>query len=324
MAHLVCGRALIAAACLGLVAVPAGAASVQLGQVTTRDGQRNYLLVRPDQPAAGPGPLVILLHGHGGSAAMTLGKAGRASPLARWLAIADREKVLVVALDGAIGGDGRQGWNDCRRDAYDNPKTDDVAFVAAVVHRLIDSGQADPARLYVMGMSNGGMMVYRLALELDPPIAAFAAASASMAGDSQCGPARHPVSALVINGTADPLVPYDGGGVGLFRKNRGQVVAVDTVVEFWRRADGLSGDGRTSALPHREADDPTRAQITLWENDTDRPQVERVRIEAGGHIEPSLTERYRPTYERLVGHQNHDLEAAEEAWSFFRDKRAIR
>jgi len=313
--------ALIAAACLGLNA--AEAASIQSEQIGTRDGPRNYLLVRPDPAQSSPRPLVIVLHGHGGSAKLALGQTGRASPLARWLTIADREKVLVAVLDGAVGGDGRPGWNDCRRDAYDNPKTDDVGFVEAVVHRLIEEGAVDPSRLYVMGMSNGGMMAYRLALEMDPPIAAFAAASASMARDSQCGPARHPVSALIINGTDDPLVPYQGGGVGLFRKNRGQVMAVDADVEFWRRADGLDRDGMSHQLPHREADDPTHAVITLWGVEADRPQVELVRIEGGGHIEPSEIERYRPAYERLVGHQSHDLEAAETAWQFFKDKRAM-
>ncbi|MDD5247454.1 MAG: PHB depolymerase family esterase [Rhodocyclaceae bacterium] len=309
------------AACAALAA-PAQAADVEPASIATADGPRNYLLARPATPGSGPRPLVIVLHGHGGSAALALGQGGRASPLARWLAIADREQVLVAALDGALGGDGRRGWNDCRRDAADNPATDDVAFAGAVVRRLVDAGAVDPTRVYVMGMSNGGMMAFRLALELEPAPAAFAAASAAMAADSACGAARRPVSALLINGTADPLVPYFGGGVGLFRKDRGTTLAVEAAAAFWRRADGLAEAGAARRLPHRAAGDPTSATVTLWGRDSRGPQVELVRIDGGGHIEPSIAERYRRAYERLVGWQNHDLEAAEEAWQFFRDKRA--
>lgn len=317
-------RRLAALGLLGLasVAVAAAATTLVLDTVTTADGPRSYLLARPDRPRPGPRPLVLVLHGHAGSAAQALGLAGYASPLAQWLAVADRARLLVAALDGARGSDGRRGWHDCRRDAPENPRTDDVAFAAAVVRRLVDAGAADPARVYVMGMSNGGMMAHRLALEMQPPPAAFAAVAAGMAADSECGPARRPVSALLINGSADPLVPYRGGGVGLMRKNRGQVVPVADAVDFWRRADGLDGPGRSQVLAHREADDPTRAEVTWWGSDPRGLQVELVSVADGGHIEPSLVQRYRPVYERLAGHQNHDLEAVEEAWRFFQDKRA--
>jgi polyhydroxybutyrate depolymerase len=69
---------------------------------------------------------------------------------------------------------------------------------------------------------------------------------------------------------------------------------------------------------------PTRATRMLYGSVPGAAQVELVRIDGGGHIEPSLTQRYRPIYERLVGHQNHDFESAEEAWRFFSDKHAAR
>ncbi len=90
-----------------------------------------------------------------------------------------------------------------------------------------------------------------------------------------------------------------------------------------RKVDGLEGvAGEHLVYPHREKDDPTRVEATLWQGNAGQAQVELVRIDKGGHIEPSLTERYRPRYEHLVGPQNHDLEAAEVAWQFFRDKQA--
>jgi len=308
-----------AAACL---AGAANGATVEPGRIDTADGPRSYLLARPEAAITGPRPLVILLHGHGGSAALTLGRGGRVSPLASWLAIADRERILVAAPDGAVGADRQRGWHDCRRDARNNPATDDVGFIAALVRRLVDQGAADPSRIYAMGMSNGGMMTFRLALELDPPLAAFAAASSSMAADSLCGPARRPVSALLIAGTDDPLVPFNGGGVGFGPKDRGAVVGIEAAADFWRRADGIGDLPIVTALPHREASDPTRVTVELWGDNRQGPQVELVRIDGGGHVEPSLNQHYGPFYGRMVGRQNRDLEAAEEAWRFFRDKRA--
>jgi polyhydroxybutyrate depolymerase len=116
-----------------------------------------------------------------------------------------------VALDGRKGGDGYRGWNDCRTDAPGNPKTDDVGFVRTVIEKIQRDYAIDPARIYVMGMSNGGMMTFHLAIEIEPRIAAFAAVCASMADRGICPDPEHAVSTLLIDGTADPLVLYGGG-----------------------------------------------------------------------------------------------------------------
>ena len=295
-----------------------GAATFTSESVRTRDGRRDYRLAVPDPRPAGPLPLVLLLHGHGGSAASALGGGLRPSPLAAWLAIADREQVLVAALQGATGADGQPGWNDCRSDLPGAPRTDDVAFARAAVTQLESRHAVDASRVYAMGMSNGAMMCFRLALELEPPLAGFAAVSGSMAARSQCGAPRHPVAALVIAGTADPLVPYGGGMVHFGRRERGSVIGVEDAVRAWTRADGVAGEGRSEPLPHlHSGDDSTSAVRTVWGADGS-PQVELVRVENGGHVEPSLAFHYGALYSRLVGAQNRDLESAEEAWRFLR------
>ena len=121
----------------------ARAAVIVDGNIQRPEGSRHYLLALPTNLPAGQHPLVILLHGHLGNAAGVFGQTGHASPLSVWLTIADRENVLVAALDGVKGRDGKTGWNDCRDDASNNPQTDDVGFVAAVMDRLIhDNPQA--------------------------------------------------------------------------------------------------------------------------------------------------------------------------------------
>jgi polyhydroxybutyrate depolymerase len=298
--------------------VPALAATTPVPQtIQTKDGPRAYLLLKPE--SRGPLPLVILLHGHGGSAkqALTVG------PLAAWAAISAREGVMVASLDGVKGPDGQKGWNDCRSHAAGNPPTDDVAFVKAVIQRLEREAGADPARVYIMGMSNGAMMTLRLGLQLDPAPAAFCAVCGLMADGGLCDPpAPRAVPALLIDGTEDPLVPFEGGQVHFFKKQRGAVISADRTVDFWRDADGLSEVKPVVwEFPHREASDPTRATKSVWSG-AGGEQVEFIRIQGGGHAEPTLDHPYGAIYRAFTGKQNRDFESAEEAWAFFKDKKS--
>ena len=191
------------------------AATPEQRSIDVAGQQREYLLVAPDAERPGARPLVLVLHGHLGTAANALGSGVAPSPLSAWLDIAQRENVLVAALQGLKGTDRRTGWHDCRADATDNPRVDDVAFASGVARQLVTERRADPRRLYVMGMSNGAMMTLRLALEMNPAPVAVAAVAGTMAQHSDCAATARPVSVLLIHGTEDPLVPYQGGGVGL-------------------------------------------------------------------------------------------------------------
>jgi polyhydroxybutyrate depolymerase len=304
----------------GLSANAASAARLQ-AQTIAVDGQtREYILASPAASHAEPRPLVIVLHGHLGTASNALGAGARPSPLSAWLDIVDRERIRVVALQGLKGPDGHTGWHDCRTDAPGNPRSDDVAFASAVVRELVAAGRADARHLYVMGMSNGAMMSHRLAIEMQPTPAAIAAVAGTIAAKGDCRDPTSPVSVLIIHGTEDPLVPYTGGPVGFGdHGQRGQVRGAEATRDFWLRVDGLQHVAQVAvAFPHVTAD-TTRAHKVTYGPDTG-PQVELLTIEHGGHVEPSLRFHYGPLYQRLVGPQNRDLESAEQAWAFFASK----
>ncbi len=304
----------------GLLTHTAGAAALQSHTIELDGHSREYVVASPVTLHAAPRPLVIVLHGHLGTAKNALGAGIRPSPLSAWLDIVDREQILVVALQGLKGPDGHTGWHDCRSDAAGNPRTDDVKFASVVARELIASARADPQRLYLMGMSNGAMMSQRLAFEMQPAPAAIAAVAGTIARGGECGDPIHPVSVLIIHGTDDPLVPYGGGPVG-FREQgkRGAVLGAEATRDFWRRVDGLDHVAPVAkTLPHVGPDN-TRARSVSYGPDTG-PQVELVTIEHGGHVEPSLRFHYGPLYEQLVGPQNRDFESAEFAWAFFAPK----
>jgi len=305
--------------CMMLIRPVAYAATQQPAQIIIAGQARDYILVTPDSLSRGLHPLVLILHGHIGTAANVLGAGMVPSPLSAWRSIADREKVLLAALQGLKGADHRTGWRDCRNDDADNPQSDDVAFAAGVVNRLVTTGGADPHRIFVMGMSNGAIMSYRLALEMRPVPAAIAAVSGTMALHTACTGEPHPVSILIIHGTQDPIVPYDGGAVRFGTHEKSAVTGVDATRDFWLRADGLFSTAPVSfSFPHN-GDDGTSAVKTVYGSDAG-PQVEVITVRGGGHVEPSLRFHYGPFYSRIVGAQNRDLESAEEAWYFFKGK----
>lgn len=303
---------------LGSSQVCGPTATISGRSVLRPEGPRSYLLAQPRNKPGGPLPLVILLHGHGASAAQLLGQGFPPSPLAHWLEISERENCLLAAPDG-VG----HSWNDAFADASINAKTDDVGFIEALIDELVDSGQADARRVYVMGVSKGGMMAFRLAAELAPKLAAFSAVLASMPRNSQCPPPQRPLSALFIASQADPLVRYAGGSFWKNRRQSGEMLGIEASVDVWRQLAGLTGEAHVQPLTPLGKGHKTSATRLTWGDRPQDLQVSLIRIDRGGHVEPSPTRRYPIWIQWLVGAQSADVETAEVAWAFFREKRSV-
>jgi polyhydroxybutyrate depolymerase len=311
---------LLAAATLG-----AAQASTIVDYTLLRpEGRRHYLVVEPDRLARSSRPTVILLHGHGASAAFMAGLDSFGTYKAQdWIRLAERERVMLIAPDGIKGSDGKQAWNDCRLDAASNATSDDVGFIGALIDTAVSELGADPERIYVYGSSNGGGMAYRLGIELAPRLAAIGVQSALMPTQSRCKAPTQPMSVFVAHGTADEIAPYNGGRVGHWLlRDRGSGVSADESVAVWRRAAGLPETPMSFRLPHLQSSDPTSATRLVWGNDPARVQVEFMRIEGGGHVQPSKDEELPWILRTIVGNMNHDVDTAEEAWIFFKDKKA--
>jgi polyhydroxybutyrate depolymerase len=287
------------------------------------EGRRHYLVVEPDRLARSGRPTVILLHGHGASAAFMIGLDSFGTYRAQdWIRLAERERVMLIAPDGIKGSDGKQAWNDCRADASTNATSDDVGFIAALIDTAVNELGADRDRIYVFGSSNGGGMAYRLGIELGPRLAAIGVQSALMPMQSRCKPPTYPISVFVSHGTADEIAPYYGGKVGHWLlRDRGSGVSADESVAVWRRAAGLPEAPASFRLPHLQSSDPTSATRYVWGNDPARVQVQFMRIDGGGHVHTSKNEELPWLLRKLVGNMNHDTDTAEEAWNFFKDKR---
>jgi polyhydroxybutyrate depolymerase len=280
---------------------------------------RAFALHQPGRSDPGPRPLVIVLHGGGGS-------AGRMAALTRFDRLADTAGFL-VAYPEAVN----RHWNDgrnVRRFRAQREQVDDVGFISALIDRLVRDEQADPKRVYVTGISNGGMMCHRLGLELSGRVAAIAPVAAGLpeplaeawAGlrpqsglsDDSVSPGR-PVSVLAINGTLDPVVPYLGGGVGLGRK-RGRVLSAPAAARFWARANGCSAGPAPELLPDREPSGGMRVRLERWTGGREGAEVRLYTVEGGGHTWPSGARR-----PRHFGRTSRDIDATELIWRFFKE-----
>lgn len=201
---------------------------------------RSYLLHMPDPMPSNPPPLVVVLHGGGGSAESMAKMSG-------FDAEADKRGFIVVYPDGtdkarpflnAMGKPGFLTWNagSCCGYAQENG-VDDVGFIRAVVVQVIKDNAADPKRVYATGISNGGMMAYRLACEASDLFAAIAPVSAVQEVAS-CKPGQ-PVSVFHIHGAKDENVPL-GGGVGKKAREKEDRKPVQDTIDFWVKQDGCS------------------------------------------------------------------------------------
>lgn len=300
------------------------ASSITNHELLRPEGARQFRVMQPDGLPATSRPVVILLHGHGASAAWMLGQDSFGGYRSQdWVRLADSKKVMLIAPDGIKASNGKQAWNDCRADATTNAPADDVGFLAALIDYAIAEFGADPRRIYLFGTSNGGGMAYRAGIELGPRLAAIGVQSSLMAAHSNCLPPTHPLSVFVTHGTADKIAPYGGGAVTAFGlTGRGSGRSVDESVAIWRTLAGLADAPVSYRYPHLQANDPTGATRLTWGQDPAGLQVELLRIDGGGHTGSSRTENLTWLLRKLLGEMNHDEDTPEAAWRFFDNKRA--
>lgn len=302
--------ALFAAWGLRMRSVPEPALPGELasGSLWHEGRMRTWLAYLPAHRVPTPA-IVFALHGSGSTGSQT--RFGYAYELDE---LAETEGFLAVYPDGV-----EKHWNDCRKAgpyAANTLDVDDVGFLRALVEKLHVEHGADRTRVFATGISNGGQMALRLALEAPDLVRAVAPVAASLPADENmdCRPSGRAVSVLIMNGTDDPMNPFEGGEVALYGLfgNRGAVLSSADSIDYFRRIAGYEGDPERTTLPDRVPDDASTVEVIRW-HAPQRKTVALYAIRGGGHNVP------HPKLElpRLIGPTNHDISAAREIWSFF-------
>ena len=272
---------------------------------------RLYRLYVPGGLAKGA-PLVVVMHGSGQNGAQMRIETGYGFDR-----LADKNGFAVVYPNAYEGY-----WNACNivgGGAADGRDVDDVGFLVALTDTLIGDIGVDPGRVFATGISRGGFMAFRLALEAPTRFRAIAAVSANVPTPEnfKCRPAGNGTSSVMImNGTDDPLVPFDGGEVnlfGLFYRN-GPVLSSRASAQYFADLNNIAGAPLTNEA---KVADGVRVERALWRNDA-KLEIELVAVHGGGHGIP-------PPYRRaprLLGPSPSEPNGPEVIWAFFERQRA--
>jgi polyhydroxybutyrate depolymerase len=281
---------------------------VERGALQHGGRTRTWIAYVPAKPQAHP-VLVIVLHGSMGSGEQARHVYGYDFDL-----LAEKHGFIAVYPQGYDGY-----WNDCKWKgpfAAKSENVDDVGFLHALVDRLVKDHDADRAHVYVTGVSNGGAMTIRLALQTPDFARAYAAVVSNVPTPENMAmtPKGEPVSMLFMNGTADPFVPWGGGDVVLYGVygNRGPVLSTQASIDYFLKLDGLGGPPARTQFPDTDTTDGSTAERQRW-TAAGKRDVTLITIQDGGHGVP-----HPATYgRRLLGNSNRDFHAANEIWDFF-------
>ena len=270
---------------------------------------RSYRLYRPEVATGHRPALLLALHGRGAS-------GSRMAALTGFDARAARHGFIVVYPDA------RQGrWNYLYGipGAADGP--DDVGFLQRLTDAVTRRHDVDPARRYVVGISNGGFMAQRLACTQESRFAGFAsvAAGAFAALPEHCLRAR-PVDALYLHGTADRLVPWRGLAIENERGDRQRVtLPISDSLRFWAQANRCAAAVDVRDLPPGGRSPATRVKLIESRNCAASARVALYAIIGGGHNWPGVSGAISP---EVAGAVNLDIHASDVIWSFFASRRS--
>lgn len=285
-----------------LTAATPAAASIDNGRLSLVHDGRTRSAIIDAAPGTRDAPLLIVLHGGIGSADMVRRRARISLAAQGW----------VVAFPEAVGdwSDGRT-WPSGGRIS----DVDDVGFLRALVGDLAERGAVDPDRVFIAGPSIGGMMTLRVLCEAADLAAGFIVAIASLPQGYTCPPGP-PRPVLVLHGTADTIVPPEGGRIGgnsILIRERGSVQPIDATMALLAERNGCGGFTET-ALPDLDPTDGTTTVRRRYEGCA--APLEHLIVEGGGHTWPG--DRPFRMGQTLVGATSQDFSATRLVETFVR------
>ena len=258
-----------------------------------------YLYVPPGYDPARPPPVVVSFHGFSSNPASQALISG-------WHRLAEQEGFLVVYPQGT---DFPQRWN--AGAAWGELDVNDVQFFRDILDDLASVEPVDLSRVYISGFSNGGGMAVRIACEASGEVAAIGSVAGAVVDLRDCNPLR-PVPIIAFHGTADPIVPYEGGmlrgsflhdAAGATRAPNFFVGAEDWVAT-WAEWNGCDSQ---QAVISPQGD----VRVTRYTGCDQNATVILYTIEGGGHTWPGGW----PI--PAVGATSREIDATEEQWQFF-------
>ncbi|HEY9712406.1 MAG TPA: PHB depolymerase family esterase [Chroococcales cyanobacterium] len=244
----------------------------EYGATIKVDGEdRHYRLFVPSNyDPSRPMPLVLAIHGLGGNSA----QFEKATGLDQ---LAEKEGFIVAYPDATKWLGTWTSWDTNNGIIPPGKSVDDTKFLRTIIDNTQKQGNVDADRIYLTGLSNGGMLTYDAVSALSDKIAAVAVISGAMSG-RETSP-KEPISVLNMHGTADTTIPYNGItdvpnvlsaiGIPTFQP-------FNYVGQYWTKEDGITGAPTTTTSGSQIFQD--------WVNPTDGAEVEQITNIGGPHV----------------------------------------
>ncbi len=271
---------------------------------------RRYNLYLPSSyDSETPMPLVMALHGGGSNGAQMARLTG-------FNELADEMGFAVVYPYGTGNLDSVLTWNagHCCTYALVN-QIDDVGFLSTLIDELITNYAIDSERIYVTGMSNGGMMTYWAGASLADKIAGIAPVAGTIGGQIleagqliQIPVPSRPVPVIIFHGKEDMRVSYEGGHAEKTGETRVDLSVADAVA-FWVATNGCT------AGPETQVSANGNIIVEMYNGCVNGANVVLVTIVDGGHAWPGARSG-------LPGDPpTQDIDASAMMWEFFISRR---
>lgn len=243
-------------------------------------------------------PLVLYIHGGGGKikSAYLDGLDKAADQFDFVLAVPQGLSVKKGVLSTRWNG-GRWDGGSCCGNA------DDIGFISKMIDEVIRNYRINEKRVYVTGISNGGLMTMRIACELADKVAAVATV-APTAVPGSCSPSR-PISVMDIHGTADPVNPFYGGESSKGSRVDYRRMPPSEVVDKLLKIDGCSG---TSKPSYRKGDATCNSYDCKGASEVVFCEVINM-----GHAYPSGSQYF---FKKVIGPVSYDI-GPPQIWKFF-------
>lgn len=262
---------------------------------------RRFQLFAPDAPEA-PMPLVLVLHG-----AFQTDNRMIAATRGRWETLA-KERGFAVAFPNAIN----RLWDIGKGDGTftGNPRRDDVAYLDQVIARTAARLPIDMSRIYMVGFSLGAQMTFAYVCQRGG-VRGIATVSMPMpeALLSDCR-RTGAIPLLSIHGTADPVIPIEGGHVPAGRGRTLDLLSEEQTIEMFAAKAGCAGPGTAKTYDRR--DDGTRVNLVRWAGCS--VPIWSLTIEGLGHRWPGGGPDLPAA---IIGRGTEEIEGVSFVWSFF-------
>lgn len=241
----------------------------------------HYRLFHFNKPAQSSrnSSLIFILHGTGGSFSNMMKAAVNLDMKSR------KENILIVYPEGY-----KHTWNECRKAASTPANLENIdenAFFSQMIDYFKINYKVDEKRVFVIGISGGGHMTYKLAMTMPEKIKAIAAIVASLPTEDNmdCVDSKQPISVMIVNSTSDPINPYEGGEVKISEFSLGSVRSTQQTFMYWATLIGYTGNPSKQNVRQRHVTDSTMIEKYVYKQ-KNKPEVVLLKVINGKHEFP--------------------------------------